>query len=173
MRQMENSNAEPSLRVLSIVPGTSVDGPGLRTSIYFAGCAHKCEGCHNPQSWDFSSGTEMTIGEIVRIVEENGFNVTFSGGDPLYQVAALTELAKALKIRGYGIWCYTGFLFEQLREDSSVTELLSMLDVIVDGPFVLQQRDTSLLFRGSANQRIINVGKTLQSGIVSLWQDEF
>lgn len=172
MRQMENSNAEPSLRVLSIVPGTSVDGPGLRTSIYFAGCAHKCEGCHNPQSWAFSSGTEMTIGEIVRIVEENGFNVTFSGGDPLYQVAALTELAKALKIRGYDIWCYTGFLFEQLREDSSVTELLSMLDVIVDGPFVLQQRDTSLLFRGSANQRIINVGETLQSGIVSLWQDD-
>lgn len=173
MRPMKNSDAEPALRVLDIVPGTSVDGSGLRTAIYFAGCAHKCEGCHNPQSWDFAGGTEMTVGEIVRIVEENGFNVTFSGGDPLYQVSALTELAVELKSRGYNIWCYTGFLFEQLLDDSSTAELLPLLDVIVDGPFVLQQRDTSLIFRGSANQRIINVGETLMSGIVSLWQDEF
>ena len=173
MRHMEQNFAEPTLRVLSIVPGTSVDGPGLRTSIYFAGCAHKCEGCHNPQSWDFAGGKKMTVSEIVRIVEENGFNVTFSGGDPLYQIPALTKLAGELKLRGYDIWCYTGFQFEQLREDSSMAELLPMLDVIVDGPFVLQQRDLTLLFRGSANQRIIEVGETLRCGVISLWQEEF
>ncbi len=74
-----------TLRILDIVPGTSVDGPGLRTSIYFAGCSHCCAGCHNPQSWDMNGGEEMAIDEIIAIVEENGFNVTFSGGDPIYQ----------------------------------------------------------------------------------------
>ncbi|MDE5626274.1 MAG: 4Fe-4S cluster-binding domain-containing protein, partial [Muribaculaceae bacterium] len=98
--------------MLDIIPGTSVDGPGLRTSIYFAGCAHRCPGCHNPQSWDFTAGNEMSINEIVEEVDRHGFNVTFSGGDPLYQLPALIPLAKALREKGYTIWCYTGFRYE-------------------------------------------------------------
>ena len=89
-----------TLRVMDIVPGTSVDGPGLRTSIYFAGCSHRCAGCHNPQSWPFDAGRDMTIGQIMEIVEENGFNVTFTGGDPMYQPRARAELADPLHAKG-------------------------------------------------------------------------
>ncbi len=99
------------IKVLDIIAGTAVDGPGLRTSIYFSGCTHQCEGCHNPQSWDFNAGKDMTEEEIIDIVEENGFNVTFTGGDPMCRAAALVPLAKELKSRGYNIWCYTGYTF--------------------------------------------------------------
>ena len=105
---------EATLRVLDILPGTSVDGPGLRTSVYLAGCAHRCPGCHNPQSWDFDGGREMTVGEIVDEIERHGFNVTLSGGDPLYQPDGVRALAEELRRRGYTIWLYTGFLFEQM-----------------------------------------------------------
>lgn len=162
----------PTLRVLDIVPGTSVDGPGLRTSIYFAGCHHHCEGCHNPQSWDMAGGREMTIDEIVSIIEENGFNVTFSGGDPIYQLEPLITLAETLKSLGYNIWCYTGFDFGQLLEIETIQSLLCNIDVIVDGPFIMPLRDISLRFRGSSNQRIIDVAKST-NGNITLWQDGF
>ncbi len=89
-----------TLRVIDIIDGTSVDGPGLRTSIYFAGCDHHCPGCHNPSTWDFRAGRDMSVGEIVEHIVENDFNVTFSGGDPLYQYEALTILARAIKAAG-------------------------------------------------------------------------
>lgn len=161
-----------TLRVLDIVPGTSVDGPGLRTSIYFAGCCHQCEGCHNPQSWDFAGGHAMTVNEIIDVVEENGFNVTFSGGDPIYQAEALLPLAKELKKRGYNIWCYTGFLFEELLQRPHYPELLDYIDVVVDGPFQLPLRDISLRFKGSSNQRLINVSQS-RNGIITPWNDTF
>lgn len=165
-------DSEKTLRVLDIVPGTSVDGPGLRTSIYFAGCAHQCPGCHNPQSWNFSGGREMTISEIVNEIELHGFNVTFSGGDPIYQLASLSLLSQKLKDRGYGIWCYTGFLFEELIAKPDIKQLFSTIDVLVDGPFIEAQRDLSLLFRGSANQRIIDITKSTAEEI-HLWQSSF
>lgn len=144
------------LRVLSIVPGTSVDGPGLRTSIYFAGCRHTCPGCHNPQSWDMLGGTQMSVDEIMAVVRDNDFNVTFSGGDPLYQpVAALTELARQIRAEGYTLWCYTGFVYEQLCDRADLQPLLSLVNVLVDGPFVASLRDSSLRFRGSSNQRLL------------------
>lgn len=158
------------LRVLDISEGTSVDGPGLRTSIYFAGCNHRCEGCHNPQSWDFSAGTPMTDDEIVEVVERNGFNVTFTGGDPMYLAAELLPLARRLKQLGYNIWCYTGFLFEELIDDPERRALLEQIDVVVDGPFSLAQRDISLRFRGSSNQRLIAVEPSL-AGDLTLWSD--
>lgn len=161
-----------TLRVLDIIPGTSVDGPGLRTSIYLAGCAHQCPGCHNPQSWDFNGGQEMTVGEIVREVDIHGFNVTFSGGDPIYQYRPLTKLAEELYGRGYAIWCYTGFRFEELRCNQAIIPLLEKLEVVVDGPFIEDFKDTSLLFRGSANQRLIDVMSSL-SGEVRLWVPSF
>ena len=144
------------MRVLGIVEGTSVDGHGLRTAIYFAGCLHQCPGCHNMQSWDMAGGSEMSVSEIVEAVERAGFSgVTFSGGDPLYQIDELTRLACILKEQGYDLWCYTGFLWESLVSDDRYSLLLNTVDVLVDGPFVQSLRDTGLVFRGSSNQRLI------------------
>ena len=145
------------LRVVDIVDGTSVDGPGLRTSIYFAGCDHRCLGCHNPSTWDFRAGCDMTVDQLMRRIIDNDFNVTFSGGDPLYQLQPLTTLARAIKAAGKTIWCYTGFIYEDLLADSRYDEILSLIDVLVDGPFILALRDTDLRFRGSSNQRIISL----------------
>jgi anaerobic ribonucleoside-triphosphate reductase activating protein len=154
------------LRVLNIVEGTSVDGPGLRTSIYFAGCHHQCPGCHNPQSWSMDGGNPMTVEQIMEVVRENDFNVTFSGGDPLYQpIDELTQLAKAIKDEGYTLWCFTGFLYEQLVARQELREFLNCVEVLVDGPFVEDKRDISLLFRGSSNQRLILLNKSTPNSI--------
>lgn len=151
-----------TIRVIRTVDGTSVDGPGLRTSIYFAGCAHACPGCHNPQSWDFMAGEETTVDELVRRIKENDFNVTFTGGDPLYHAEALIPLAKSIINIGKDIWIYTGFTFEEILEegDQFKIELLQMAHVLVDGPFIQKLRDPDLLFRGSSNQRLIDLPKT-------------
>lgn len=146
------------MRVLDIKEGTIVDGPGLRTCIYFAGCSHHCRGCHNQQSWDPGGGKEMSVEEILGIVQENGFNVSFSGGDPLYQIDnGLLDLAKGIKAQGYDIWCYTGYTIEEIKACKSLRRILDVVDVIVDGRYVEEERDTSLLFRGSRNQRIIHL----------------
>ena len=152
---MTTSADSSILRVLDIVAGTSVDGPGLRTSIYFAGCLHHCAGCHNPQSWDMQGGNQMSIDEIVERIEQEGFNVTFSGGDPVYQLIPLIGLARRLHKLGFKIWLYTGYTYEELIKITSVDQLLQYLEAIVDGPFIKSLRDTSLKFRGSSNQRII------------------
>lgn len=159
------------MRIIKIVEGTSVDGPGLRTSIYFAGCAHACPGCHNPQTWDFASGENIAIEDVIKTVLYNGFDVTFTGGDPFYQAEAIVPLAKTIRDAGLGIWSYTGFTFEQLlaSDDKDMHELLRLTDVLVDGPFVQSLRDTTLLFRGSANQRLIDVPASLASGEIRLF----
>ncbi|MGM9836609.1 MAG: anaerobic ribonucleoside-triphosphate reductase activating protein [Muribaculaceae bacterium] len=160
-----------ALRVLDIARGTSVDGPGLRDSIYFAGCHHACEGCHNPQSWDMNGGREMSDDEIMEILRYDDFDVTFSGGDPMYRAAEVARLARRIKDElGKTIWCYTGFEFENIVSDPHFRCLLETIDVLVDGPFVLAERDLSLRFRGSGNQRIIDVKRSLASGAVVLMQ---
>lgn len=153
------------LRIIDIIEDTMVDGPGLRTSIYCAGCRHQCPGCHNPQSWDFSAGHDMTVDEIMDIIITDPFaDVTFSGGDPMYQPKAFTVLAKAIKKKTKKtIWCYTGFRFEQLLGNEQQRELLKYIDVLVDGPFVEALHDSDLVFRGSSNQRIIDVAKAFES----------
>ena len=135
------------------------DGPGLRTSIYSSGCPHHCRGCHNPQSWDIANGKWMSIDEILDIIKADRIsNVSFSGGDPFFQVEAFTELARRIKAEtGKTIWCWTGYTIEQIREDERLSMLLPYIDTLVDGPFILEQRDTTLLFRGSPNQRIIHL----------------
>lgn len=143
------------IRVLDIVRGTTVDGPGFRTSIYFAGCHHACPGCHNPQSWDFGGGVEMDLDEIMEIVREEDFDVTFSGGDPLYHPEAVRELSRRVMDAGHKVWLYTGFTIEEIEADPRLTDALEFIDAIVDGPFIEAMRDTDLLFRGSSNQRII------------------
>ena len=137
------------------------DGPGFRTSIYCAGCAHHCPGCHNPQSWDFKGGYEVTIDELLEVIKADEFaNVTFSGGDPLYQVEAFTELARRIKTEtDKTIWCYTGFTYEEIQADPRLSQILPYLDVLVDGPYIEALRDTNLRFRGSSNQRIIELDK--------------
>lgn len=133
------------------------DGPGLRTSIYCAGCNHHCPGCHNPQSWDIGNGKWMSIDEIMEVIKADEFsNVSFSGGDPFCQVDAFTELARRIKAEtSKTIWCWTGYTIEQIRADAQLAQMLPYIDTLVDGPFILEQRDTHLLFRGSPNQRII------------------
>lgn len=145
------------MNVIDIIPGTSVDGPGLRTSIYFAGCSHHCPGCHNPQSWDADGGTAMSIEQILDAVEENGFNVTLTGGDPLFQIDDMVELASRIKKLGYTVWCYTGYTIEQIQSSPRLSPILNVIDALVDGPFMIEKRETSLRFRGSSNQRIIHL----------------
>ena len=156
------------IRVLDIIEQTMADGPGLRTSIYCAGCAHHCEGCHNPQSWDFKGGKEMEVDDLVDLVEADEFsNVTFSGGDPFYQVEAFTALARRIKEEtDKTIWCWTGFTLEEVEADPKMAQMLPWLDVLVDGPFILEQRDTELLFRGSPNQRIIYLHEKPEDDII-------
>lgn len=143
------------LRVLDIIRGTTVDGPGFRTAIYLAGCSHHCPGCQNPQSWDPQTGRPMTIDEIMEIVKEEDFDVTLSGGDPLYNLEDTLLLSRAIKEAGYGIWLYTGYTYSEILSDRNLKQVLPYLDAIVDGPFIESQRDTDLKFRGSSNQNII------------------
>lgn len=149
------------LRVLDIMLETMVDGPGLRTSIYAAGCKHACKGCHNPQSWDFHAGRLVEVDDLLEIVMSDPFaDVSFSGGDPLYQVEGFTELARRIKEEtAKNIWCWTGFTFEEVRADERLSMILPYIDVLVDGPFIESLRDPRLLFRGSSNQRIIDLKK--------------
>ncbi len=145
------------IRVLKIIEQTMADGPGFRTAIYCAGCLHHCKGCHNPQSWAMDGGEWMEIDDIMKVIKADSMsNVTFSGGDPFYQVEGFTALAKRIKQETKKtIWCWTGFTIEEIRADERLAQLLPWIDVLVDGPFILEQRDTQLLFRGSPNQRII------------------
>ncbi len=144
-------------QVLDIVRGTTVDGPGLRTSIYFAGCRHQCPGCHNPQSWDFNGGETMSLQQLLEVIKEEDFNVTLSGGDPLYQPEFISRLCSEIKKLGLTIWLYTGFTIEQINASPTLSEAIKDVDTIVDGPFIEALRDRDLRFRGSSNQRIIDL----------------
>lgn len=160
------------LWIMNIIEDTTVDGPGLRTAIYAAGCSHACPGCHNPTSWDIHNGRPMEIEEIVRRILDDPFaDVTFSGGDPFYQVEGFTRLAQAIKTNSRkSIWCYTGYSFEQIMQRPKLACLLPYIDVLVDGRFVRELRDESLRFRGSSNQRLINVPASLKLGRVIGWE---
>ena len=161
------------LQVISIIEDTMVDGPGFRTAIYAAGCKHQCKGCHNPKSWDFKAGRAMTTDQIMQIIKQDSFaNVSFSGGDPMYQPEGFAELAQAIRSQtNKTIWCWTGFSFEMLLRMPKQRELLELIDVLVDGPYVEALRDTDLLFRGSRNQRLIDVKASLKAGKVVLYYD--
>lgn len=155
MTASSTNNSPAALRVIDIIEGTSVDGPGLRTSVYLAGCDHHCPGCHNPQTWPRDAGRDMTVDEILRVIDIAGFNVTLSGGDPVYQAERLLPLLQAIHCRGKTVWLYTGFTYGQLLAIPAAKALLPYIEAVVDGPFVLELRDTTLPFRGSSNQRII------------------
>lgn len=158
-----------NIRILSIKYGTSVDGIGLRTSLYCAGCENQCQGCHNPQSWDENGGEEKSVEELFRLIQEADMNVTFTGGDPMLHPEGFTTLARMIKENtDKTIWCYTGYRFEDLIHHPQRKALLEWCDVLVDSPFIWTERDLSLPFRGSRNQRIINVQASLKGGIIEL-----
>lgn len=155
-----------------------VDGPGLRTVIWTQGCSHHCRGCQNPQTWDFEGGAEVPIDMVFEAIDELEYQdgITFSGGDPMFQPEACNIIAKYCKDKGYNIWVYTGFTYDQLmklaKKDSSYLDFLKNIDVLVDGKFVMKEKDLNCLFRGSRNQRIINVPETLKSGEIVLFDED-
>lgn len=151
------------LSILDIIEDTTVDGPGFRTAIYAAGCPNQCPGCHNPESWDINKGRKVSTDEILdKVLADDFANVTFSGGDPLYQPEGFTELAQAIKKKSKKtIWCYTGYKFEKIVENPKQAALLPYIDVLVDGKFKQTLRDESLVFCGSSNQRLIDVKASL------------
>ena len=155
-----------TISILEIVEDTTVDGPGFRTSVYSSGCPHHCPGCHNPQSWNIANGNPVEIEEILKIILDDPFaDVTFTGGDPMFQPQGFTELAKAIKQQSSkNIWCYTGFIFEELLQKPAQRVLLEQIDILVDGRFIEALKDDELRFRGSSNQRIINVPASLEKG---------
>jgi anaerobic ribonucleoside-triphosphate reductase activating protein len=145
------------IRIADIKYETTVDGPGFRTSIYSQGCLHHCKNCHNSQTWDFEDGKEYDVEELFDIiVNEQLSDVTFTGGDPMFQVEAFTELAKLIKIKtSKTIWCYSGYTYEEIKKSPKMSLILPFLDVLIDGPYIDELRDTDLKFRGSKNQRIL------------------
>lgn len=153
------------LSILDILEDTTVDGPGFRTAIYAAGCPNGCPGCHNPESWDINRGHWMSTDEILQKVLVDEFaDVTFSGGDPMFQPEGFAELACAIKHQSNkSIWCYTGYTFENLLNNPKQARLLKYIDVLVDGRFKKELKDESLCFRGSSNQRLIDVQASLKS----------
>ena len=156
-----------NIRILSIKYGTSVDGIGLRTSLYCAGCENRCPGCHNPQSWDEKGGEAFSVDELYHRVVEADMNVTFTGGDPMYHPEGFIALASLIKRNtNKTIWCYTGYRFEELLSHPLRRQLVELCDVIVDGRYIEAERDLSLHFRGSRNQRIIDVKASLDGDVV-------
>jgi anaerobic ribonucleoside-triphosphate reductase activating protein len=155
------------LELSGIVSDSIVDGPGIRTCVFSQGCPHHCEGCHNPETWEFGCGTKISEEAVLDIVLSNPLcrGVTFSGGEPFAQAEGFAELARLLKARGYEVASYTGFTFEQLLKGTPAQkELLGRIDVLIDGPFVLSEKSLELVFRGSRNQRILDVPKSLAAG---------
>ena len=149
-----------------------VDGLGIRTVIWTQGCKHKCPGCHNKQTWSFTDGDLVDVKEITNKMDnlEGQTGVTFSGGDPFYQPAECAYLAKYAHKLGLNVWCYTGFTYEGLislsKKNPDIMSFLREIDVLVDGPFIMEQKSLDIKFRGSKNQRVIDVKKSLLEGNV-------
>lgn len=196
--QSNKQNTTPvSLRLAGVVRESIVDGPGLRFAIFCQGCPHNCPKCHNQDTHDFSGGYDCDIQKIVNAIEENPLlsGVTFSGGEPSHQPVAFLEIAKKVKSRGLNIWMYSGYTLEELlsransaisdlnnmNENSSQTSeknkeqialkgLLGLVDVLVDGKFINELKDLTLPFRGSRNQRIIDMAATKRHNKIILYE---
>ena len=158
-----------NIRIAGTVNDSIVDGPGIRFTVFVQGCPHNCEGCHNPQTHDFKGGTVTTTEDLLKKIKDNPLldGVTFSGGEPFCQAEALAVLGTEIKKLGLNIITYTGYKFEYLyekRNQNHWNELLMVTDYLIDGPFILAQKDWEIKFRGSSNQRYIDCNKSLVSG---------
>lgn len=162
------------LYVADIVENAIVDGEGFRTSLYLSGCDICCEGCHNKSLWDINSGKAMTVDEVYDKVISYFTNITFIGGEPMLQSPSLTVLAKKIKENtNKTIWLYSGHTYEEIIDNKIYFSLLKYCDVLVDGRFDENYYKSNLKFKGSTNQRIINVKNSLANKEVILWENEF
>ncbi len=165
------------IRLAGIVKESVVDGPGIRMVVFVQGCRHHCPGCHNENTQDPAGGYESTVDEVIAQLPTNSLisGVTFSGGEPFLQAGALAEIGRAARQRGLSIFTYTGFVFESLlaqrSNDEAIAALLSVTDVLIDGPFILEQRDIGLAYRGSSNQRLLDLPASLRQGKPVEWAD--
>lgn len=146
------------VRIAGIVKHSCVDGPGIRLVIFFQGCPHHCDGCHNPDTWDYNGGYEIDTDELAKMIKETKFidGVTFSGGEPLRWPEAICELSAVAHERGLNVWCYTGYTIEQIT-NTSLLKAIHSVNVVVDGQFIKALKETTLLYKGSTNQRIIYI----------------
>jgi anaerobic ribonucleoside-triphosphate reductase activating protein len=155
------------IRIAGIVKESVVDGPGIRYVVFTQGCFHNCLGCHNPNTHDLNGGYEIEIEDLINDIDSSIFinGVTFSGGEPFLQAENLILLAQQLKKRKINIAAYTGYTFEEIIKSNNInfTKLIGMIDILIDGKFIQSQRDISLRFRGSKNQRVIDVYKSLET----------
>jgi len=164
-------------RIAGTVRHSSVDGPGVRFVVFFQGCPHHCPGCQNPETWDPEGGGETPVEDLVEQMRATRYldGITLSGGDPLLQPRAVTALADAAHEKGLSVWCYTGWTFEALMQGAAgeaALQALGHIDVLVDGPFVQDLLSRDHIFRGSSNQRLIDVPASLASGqavMASVW----
>ena len=147
------------MRISSVVHDSIVDGPGLRYVLFTQGCPHQCAGCHNPDTHDPQGGIEQDVEEIITDMLRNPLldGLTLSGGEPFMQPKSCAKIARAAKAVGLNVWCYTGFTLEQLRQMPEAATLLETVDVLVDGPFVQDLRTFDAKWRGSSNQRVIEL----------------
>ena len=151
----------------SIMRDSIVDGEGLRTVIWTQGCPRHCPGCHNPETIPYDGGKEFDVKEVIEALKDSNEGITFSGGDPFLQAKACSIIAKALKKQAKSVWCYTGYIYEEILQlkDSKpeFMEFLKYIDVLIDGPFIMKKKSMDCLFRGSTNQRLIDVPKSLKN----------
>ena len=158
------------MKIAGLVQDSIVDGPGLRFTVFTQGCPHGCPGCHNPETHDISGGKEVPVEDVVEEMLSNPMTdgVTLSGGEPFMQPGDCAEIAERAKAAGLNVWAYTGYTFEKLlelgKEEPAILRLLRQVDVLVDGPFVLEKRSLSIPWRGSTNQRLLNVPESLTRG---------
>ena len=153
------------VRLAGLVEESIVDGPGYRLAIFFQGCPHACIGCHNPKTHDLRGGYEADTDEIVKKIRQSSYidGITLTGGEPLLQPRQALAFARAAKEKGLSVWLYTGFVYEDIS-DAETLELLKQVDVLVDGKFEIKLKSLELSFRGSSNQRLIDVQQSLKLG---------
>lgn len=167
---------EGTIRIAGTVGESIVDGPGIRYTLFTQGCPHHCPGCHNPQTHDFAGGKEVALDTLLADMCRNPLvtGVTFSGGEPFCQPEQLYRLAVELKTKRKHLMAYSGYTFEQLMESSDpfVKKLLGQLDLLVDGPFIEAERNLELRFRGSANQRVLDVPASLAAD-APVWAEQY
>ena len=165
------------MRIAGLVQDSIVDGPGLRFVVFTQGCDLDCNGCHNPAARGNLGGSEMTVEEIIAEMSRNPLTdgLTLSGGEPSMQAAGCAQLASAARTKGLSVWMYSGYTFEELisraKAEPDVRELLELIDVLVDGRFKLEERTLSTRWRGSQNQRVLDVQKSLAQGSAVQLQD--
>lgn len=165
------------LQMYGTASDSIVDGPGLRFSVFVQGCSHHCPGCHNPESQPFEGGYSADIEDIVKEIQSNKLikDVTLTGGEPFDQCKEVLKLALVLKKLGYHLWIYSGYCYEDLMAGNphkSAPDLLACCDVLVDGPFVEELKSFDLVWKGSSNQRVIDLKKTQEAGEIVIWKPE-